>query len=144
LLVSAVIADARNLLIPAVAKISAAALQARAVVAAVPADTDALAFLPLGNASAQFIDNARHFMPWNTGILNSGQIAFFREHITVANTTGLHLDENLSRTGFGNLALHNLEITARFGNLRRFHGCHRNSCRCHRSSLESLATTEKR
>ena len=53
LLVSAVIADARNFQIPAIAKISAPACETRAVLAAVPADADALPLLPRGNTRAQ-------------------------------------------------------------------------------------------
>ena len=72
LLVSAVIADARNFQVPAIAKISAPARETRAVLAAVPADTDALSLLPRGNTGTQFIDDARDFVSWNAGILNAG------------------------------------------------------------------------
>jgi hypothetical protein len=41
---------------------------------------------PHGNAGTQFIDDARDFVSWNAGILYSGPSAFFREHVTVANT----------------------------------------------------------
>jgi hypothetical protein len=44
---------------------TAPARDARPVVAAVPADADALSLLPLGNAGAQFIDDARDFVSWN-------------------------------------------------------------------------------
>ena len=98
MLVSAVITDARNFQVPAIAKISAPALETRAVVAAVPADADTLPLLPLGNTGTHFIDDARDFVSWNAGILNSGPIAFFREQVTVADTTGLHLDAHLSYT----------------------------------------------
>ena len=50
LLISAVIADAGDFPIPAIAEISAPALTTCAVVAAVPADTDALSLLPAGDA----------------------------------------------------------------------------------------------
>jgi hypothetical protein len=62
LLVSTVIADARNFQIPAIAKISAPTLETCAVLAAVPADTDALSLLPLGNTGTYFIDDAADFM----------------------------------------------------------------------------------
>src|SRR5208282_2151664 len=80
LLVSAVIADARNFQIPAIAKVSAPALATRVVLAAVPADTDALPLLPGGNTRAYFIDDACNFVSRNTGILDSWPSAFFREH----------------------------------------------------------------
>ena len=120
MLVSAVIADARNFQVPAIAKISAPALATRVVLAAVPADTDALSLLPLGNTGAHFIDDACHFMSWNAGILNAGPRAFFREHVTVANTTGLHLDPHLSCTRLRNLALDDLEICSRLGTCATF------------------------
>jgi len=66
---------------------------------AVPADAGALPLLPLGNTGAQFIHDARDFVSWNTGILNSWPIALFREHVAAANTTGLHFDEHMSCTG---------------------------------------------
>ena len=43
-----------------------------------------------------FIDDARDFVSWNAWILNSGAGAFFREYVTVANTTGLHPDAHFS------------------------------------------------
>ena len=85
--------------IPAITKISAPALATGVVVAAVPADADTLPLLPLSNTGAYFIDDAGDFMSWNAGILNSGPAAFFREHVTVADTAGLHLDAHLSCPG---------------------------------------------
>jgi hypothetical protein len=114
LLITAVIADARNFQIPAIAGISAPALATRVVLAAVPADTCTLPLLPRGNAGAHFIDDARDFVSWNAGILNSGPGAFFREHVTVANTTGLYFDPYLSCTRLRNLALDDLEISSGF------------------------------
>ena len=96
--------------IPAIAKISAPAFATGVVLAAMPADADTLPLLPLGNTGAHFIDDARHFMSGNARILNSGPHAFFREHVAVANSTGLHLDAHLPWPGLGNLALDNLEI----------------------------------
>jgi hypothetical protein len=110
LLVSAVIADARDFQIPAIAKISAPTLPTRAVLAAVPANTDTLPLLPLGNTGTHFIDDACDFVSWNAWILNSGPGAFFREHVTMANTTNLHFDPYLSCTRLRNLTLDDLEI----------------------------------
>ena len=121
MLVSAVIADTRNFQIPAIAKISAPALATSVVLAAVPTDTDTLPLLPRGNTRIHLINDARHFMSGNTGKLNSGPRAFFREHVTVANATSLHLDAHLSYARLRNLALDDLEICARFRNLRHFH-----------------------
>src|SRR5438046_1729973 len=132
------IADARNFQILAVAKISATTRETRTVVAAVPADADALPLLPLGNTVAQFIDDARDFMPWNARILNSGPRALFREHVTVADAAGLHLDEHVSCAWLRNLSLDNLEIGSRLRNLGHLHWCDCDSCSCHNASLGTL------
>jgi hypothetical protein len=110
---------------------------------AVPADADALSDCPLGNTGAHFIDDARDFVSWNAGILNSGPQAVFREHIAVADTTGLHLDADLSCIGGGNLTFDDLEICSRFGDLRRLHRRCRDFCRIHKSSYKILAFVEK-
>ena len=78
MLVAAVIADAGNFHVYAIAKIAAAAVEAGIVMAAVPADADALALLPLGDIGAEFIDDARDFVSWNARILNAGPGTFFR------------------------------------------------------------------
>ena len=139
LLVSTVIADAANFQVPAIAEISAPALPTRVVLAAVPADADTLPLLPCGNTVAHFIDDACHFMSGNARILNSRPQAFFREHVTVANAAGLHLDPHLSCIRLRNLALDDLEICSGFGNLRHLHLCHLHwyySVGCHKFSYE--------
>jgi hypothetical protein len=113
-------------------------------VAAVPSDTDALPLLPLRNAGTQLVDDACDFMSWNAGILNSRPQAFFREYVTVADATGLHLDPYVSCIRPRNLALDDLEICSRIGHLRRLHLRHlhwyyRGSARCHKSSYEFSA-----
>jgi hypothetical protein len=107
--------------------------------AAVPADANALALLPAGNTGTQFIDDAGDFMPWNTGILNSWPSAFFREHVTVTDTTSLHFDEHVTCVRFRNRAFDDLEIASSFTNLRCLHWCYTDFCRCHKSSLEISA-----
>jgi hypothetical protein len=77
LLVSAVIVEVWNFQIPAVAKVSAPAQETRAVMAAVP--------------GTSFIDGAGDFMSGNSGILNAGPRTLFDEHVTVTDTTSLHL-----------------------------------------------------
>src|SRR5262249_56421180 len=110
---------------------------------AVPADADALSHFPLGNTSTYFINDAHHFMSWNAGILNSWPRAVFREHIAVADATGLHLDAHLSCIGGGNLAFDDLEICSRIRNLRYLHGRCCDFCLCHKSSYQFLAIVEK-
>jgi hypothetical protein len=137
LLVSTVVADAGNFQIPAIAKIPAPALATRTILTSMPANADALPLLPRGNSSAHFIDDAGDFVPWNAGILNSRPGAFFRENVTVADTTGLHLDPHVSCVRHRNLALYDLEIRSGSGNLRHFHCCYCD-CRCHKSSYDFL------
>jgi len=80
-------------------------------VAAVPADTNTLPLLPLRNTVTHFIDDASHLMPRNAWILDPGPRPFFREHVAVAHSTGLHLDSHMSCTRLRNLPLDDLEIT---------------------------------
>src|SRR5215475_85978 len=80
-------------------------------------------------------------MSGNARILNSGQKTFFREHVTVANATGLQFDAHFSRTGLRNLALDELEISSGLGDLGHLHLCHLwyywYFHRCHKSSLNA-------
>jgi hypothetical protein len=62
LLVSAVIADAGNFQVTAIAKISAAAGGTRIVLTAMPPNTDALTILPSRNAGTDFVDDARYLV----------------------------------------------------------------------------------
>jgi hypothetical protein len=76
LLIAAVITEARILLIAAESKISAPALGASAVMAAMPANADTLAFLPISHSSPQRIHHAGHFMAGNARIDDSWPTAF--------------------------------------------------------------------
>jgi hypothetical protein len=108
-------------------------------VSAVPADANALSFFPRGNAVADLINDAHDFVPGNAWIFNSGQHAFFREHIAVTHATGLNFNAHFASAGFGNLTFHDLKGTAGFANLCDLHGrcfgfwcdsqcCHNSSC----------------
>ena len=79
LLVSPVVADARNFQVLAVAKISSLARSAGPIVSAMPTHTDTLSLLPVGHTVTKFVNDADDFMPRDAGILNSGPTAFFRE-----------------------------------------------------------------
>jgi hypothetical protein len=121
LLVSAVIADAGNFQVTAIAKISAAAGGTRIVLTAMPPNTDALTILPSRNAGTDFVDDARYLVSWNTRVLNSRPRAFFCENVTAADATGLYLDPHVSRARLRHLSVNDLEICSRFRNLRRLH-----------------------
>src|SRR6202020_868250 len=45
-----------------------------------PTDANALPLFPCGNTGSDFVDDARDFMSGNTGKLNSGPRAFYREN----------------------------------------------------------------
>src|SRR6266404_2724841 len=75
-------------------------------------------------------------MSRDTGILNAWQAAFFREHVAVANPTGLHFDAHLSYARLRNLALDDLEICSRTGNLRHLHRRRCKFCSWHNASYE--------
>jgi hypothetical protein len=53
-------------------KVSSLALATGAVVAPVPAHPDPLSLLPAGDAGTDVVDDARHFMTGNAGVLDSG------------------------------------------------------------------------
>jgi hypothetical protein len=59
---------------------------------------------------------------WDAGILDTGPGTFHGEGVTVADTTGLHFDADVSCAGFRDLALDDLEIGLGLGNLRYLHG----------------------
>lgn len=134
LLIAAVVADAGDLLIAAIDKIAAAALATGVVVAAMPADAGTLALLPGSHTATDFINDPRHFMSWNAGILDSGPRAFDGERVAVADATGLDFDPHLSRAGRGDCAFDDLETGARFANLRGLHRCCCDCSGCHTSS----------
>jgi hypothetical protein len=145
LLISTVIADATNFQVLAIAEISAPALAARVVLPAMPTYAHALPLFPGGNAGTHFVDDARHFVSWNAGILNSGPQAFFREHVTMAHTASLHFDPNVPCIRRRNLALDDFEIRSGLGHLGRFHLRHLHwydSAGCHKSSYEASLVVE--
>src|SRR5260370_30208757 len=109
---------------------------------AMPSNADTLPLLPGGNTGPDLIDAPCHFMSGDARELNARPQALFGEHVTVANTTCLHLDPHMSRLRLRNLALNDLKICSGTGNLRYFHRCYCNCCRCHNSSYEFSAAVE--
>ena len=134
MLISSVIADARNFQIPAIAKISAPTLETRAVMAAVPTDTHALAYSPPGNTGTNLMNDTGYLVPWHARIFDARSRALFGEQVAMTDAAGMDLDKNVSRTGLGNLALNDLEIGPGFGNRRGSHWCICDSLSCHDAS----------
>jgi len=75
LLVATIEVDPGDFFILAGDEIAFAARGASEIMAAVPPDSDALAFLPIGDAGAGFVDDARDLMAGNTRVLDAGENA---------------------------------------------------------------------
>ena len=88
--------------------------------AAVPAHADALARLPVGHVGADRLDGADDFMPRDTGILNR-VCAHHGEHVAVADAAGVNFEQDVAWTGFGNIALDQLDGTVGLGDLGNLH-----------------------
>jgi hypothetical protein len=59
--------------------------------AAMPADANALPFLPCGDVVADGIDASGDFMPWHAGILQPRPETVLDKHVAVANAARLDL-----------------------------------------------------
>jgi len=101
LLVAAVEVDPGDSFILAGDEIAFAARGASEVVAAVPSDADALAFLPIGDAGAGFVDDAGNFVAGNARILDAGENTVFGEMVAETDAASLDLDTHLSGGGLG-------------------------------------------
>src|SRR5229473_4552126 len=89
-LIAAIEGDSTNLCVLAIAKISAAAGDASAVLAAVPANADALALFPAGDARTDVVNHAGDFVSGNAGILNAREESVLCDDVAVADATSLH------------------------------------------------------
>src|SRR5712692_4763967 len=126
-LIAAVIADAGNFQVEAIRKISAAASNASAVLPAVPANADALAFFPARDASAHVINHSGDFVSGRTRILNAREESFFCDEVAVADATSLHANAHVPGGRVWNFTLDDFKIRSRFWHLCHFHLCHRDS-----------------
>jgi hypothetical protein len=86
-----------------------------------PADTHALAGLPLANVLAHGVDAPGDLVPWNARVMDAGPMSFFDEDITMTNTASLDLNAYLTTTGLRDWAFDNFEISTRFADLNGFH-----------------------
>jgi len=126
LLVAAVEVDPGDSFILAGDEIAFAARGASEVVAAVPSDSDALAFLPIGDARAGFVDDAGNFVAGNARVLDAGENTVFGEMVAETDAACLDLDTHLSGAGLGDFTFDEFEIAASFGNLDSLHFWHEN------------------
>ena len=112
LLISPVVADSCDFGVAAVKEVSTPAFETRVVTPTIPAHADTLSLLPSGDLGTQFINDACNLVPRNPRVLNSWPETFFHEHVAVANTTGLHLDQHLPCIRLRNLAFDDLRKSA--------------------------------
>src|SRR5215470_3747437 len=120
-LIASVVANSANLHICAVDEITSSARQARPVLAAVPADADPFAFLPVAHTRPDLIDHADYFVSGNTWIRHTGKQTIFRDHIAMADSTRLNTNPHMSRSGLRNFTFHEFEIRTRLWYLHHFH-----------------------
>src|SRR4029077_2289401 len=111
-LVAAIEGDSAYFRVAAIGEISAAAREASAVLAAVPADADALAFFPVNDARAHFIDYAGNFVSGHAGILNAVRVPFFYKAVAVTDAASLHANAHVTGRWIGNFALDDFKIRA--------------------------------
>ncbi len=69
--------------------------------AAMPAQSCTLAHFEQRHVGTDGVDDTRHFMTGNPGILDPGPEAEVGERIAVANATGLHADAHVSGARLG-------------------------------------------
>ena len=122
--VAAVERDARDPAFGAVQEVALAARCALPAVAAVPADADALALRPRGDAGADRVDAARDLVAGHARQRELRELAAAHEHVAVAHATRLDADAHLIRSGLRNRTVDELELATRLRDLERFHRCH--------------------
>src|SRR4051812_30992198 len=120
--IAAVEADAGDLLRDAGEEIAAAAVDALAAIAAVPADADFLADGEIGDERAEGIDDADNFVAGHSGIFNAGPVSFLDERVAVADAAGLNFDADGAGGGLGDRAFHDFQWAAGSGDLNDAHG----------------------
>src|SRR5713226_5791858 len=124
LLVATIETEAGDFLLSAIAEIAAPAVEAGAVVSAVPAHADALALLPTGDAGAEFGDDAGNFVAGGTRVGQAGPEPVSYKGVAEADAAGLHADADLAGAGLGDFALLELEVCAGLGGNGDFHFRH--------------------
>ena len=112
--VAAVVADAGDLRLLAVEEEALAARVAHEAVAAVPADADAVARLPLRHLGAHRVDAPGDFVAGDARQREPGKRPPLHERVAVADAARLDLDADLRGTRFRDLALDHLERASAF------------------------------
>jgi hypothetical protein len=87
-----------------------------------PADTDTLAWRPIGHARPDSVNAAGYFMSWHAWVLNSRPEAFFHHGIAVTDTAGVHLDPRGAWGRLGYRSFHKFKLSFRARKLGHMHG----------------------
>src|SRR5436190_1689952 len=109
-LIAPVVTNSANLAICAVGEITSPARAARAVLAAMPADADSFALLPILHTRADAVDHAGHFVSGHARIRHSRKEAFLRNYIAVANSTRLNANPHVTWTGLRDFTFKRVEF----------------------------------
>jgi hypothetical protein len=126
--VTAVEIDTRDLTVDTHGEIAAPALFANETMSAVPANADALPFLPVRYVVTDGINPSGNLMSGNTRILKPRPQPFLNQDVAMANATCFHLDPNLSYARLWYGTFDDFEIATGFTDLRRFHWCAHRFC----------------
>jgi hypothetical protein len=105
-------------------ELASPAMIAMPAVASVPAYSYSLARLQVWYAGPDCIDDACHFVAWDTRIFNPRPGSFLNERIAVANATSLDFDAHPSRAWIGDGPLDDFQRGVRAGDLGHAHGRH--------------------
>jgi len=122
--VAAVVSDARNLSVFAEREVAAAAGFAGKIMASMPADSYALAGLPLRDAFADRVDAAGDFVTGDARLPDSGPMTFFHERVAMADAAGFDLDADLPASGFVDVAFDQFKVSTGLAYLDGFHAGH--------------------
>src|SRR5207248_861180 len=130
--IPAVVAHAGDLRLLAIDEEALAAGVADEIVSPVPADAHPVALLPFRHVGADLVDASGDLVAGDPGQLQARERSALHVRIAVADSAGLHLDTDLRRTRFWDLALDQLERSVGPRYLHRSHHFR------HRQSLLAL------
>lgn len=128
--VAAVVADAGDFFVHASNEVAAAALQAGSVMAAVPANSYALTFLPIRHTRSDLINGPGNFVAGRARISDAWEKAVFDDMVAEANAAGLDADADVTRGRLRDVAFLKFKVSAGLGDYSDFHFGHRNFLAC--------------
>src|SRR5262249_35671114 len=119
-----VVVNPTNLRICAVDEITSSARRASAVLAAMPADADPFAFLPVFHTRPDLVDHANYLVSGDARLRYPRKQAILRDYIAVADSTRLNANPYMSRCGLRDFTFHEFEVRSGLRYLHYFHFCH--------------------